>query len=216
MCNIIKKYRLACPFICSLFLIACGNDKASVNNDKTIEIVNYDNSGFSCRIDRNYTAGGDCIKKCQILINDTIAIFRGQTYYEQCQVTLTKPIADCIKSLLYDIYSEQNSVIKDQYINETHGITGYKPEWNIVMNMKGKRIKESVDLLGYGLTFKKPWHPKVEKLLPLIYAITDKMEQDIFKIEYLHRLYKPDEWIIEMFHGEYYEPYNDINSVNYQ
>lgn len=216
MWNIIKKYRLAPTFICLLFLIACGNDKTTVNSDKTIEIVNYDSSGFSCRIDRIYTAGGDCIKKCQILINDTIAIFRGETYYEQRQVTLTKPIADCFKSLLYDIYSEQNSVIKDQYINEPHSITGYKPEWNIVMNMKGKIIKESVDLLGYGLTFKKPWHPQVEKLLPLIYTITDKMEQDIFKIEYLHHRYKPDEWITEMFHDEYYLPYNDISSHNYQ
>ena len=50
----------------------------------------------------------------------------------------------------------------------------------------------------------------------LISVITVKMEQDIFEVEYSYHRNKPAEWITEMFHDEYYLPYNDINSHNYQ
>lgn len=213
-----KKYRLALPFICLLFLIACGNDRTSVNSDKTIEIVNYDSSGFSCRMEKIYNTEyhRERIHICQILLNDSIALLRGQTNFEQCQVTLTKPIADYIKSLLYDIYTENKSGVKDKYINEPRTITTFISDWNITMNLEGKRINETIDEIGYSITFDEPFHSQFKRLLELIYAITVKMEQDIFEVEYIHNRYKPVEWIIEMFHGEFYEPYNDINSVNYQ
>lgn len=116
MWNIIKKFRWGFLYVCLSFLFACSNDKASVNSDKTIEIVNYDSSGFSCRMERTYNSEGAGLKNCQILLNDTIAIFRGQTMTQQLQVTLTNAVSDYIKSLLYDIYTENRSAIKGKYI----------------------------------------------------------------------------------------------------
>lgn len=139
MWNIINKYRLAFPFIYLLFLIACGNGKTSVNSDKTIEIVNYDSSGFSCRMERIYNSEGAGLKNCQILLNDTIALFRGQTLIQQLQVTLTNAVSDYIKSLLYDIYTENRSTIKDKYINANYCISSATSKWNIMMNMDGKK-----------------------------------------------------------------------------
>lgn len=217
MWNIIKKYRLAFPFIYLLFLIACDNDKASVNSDKTIEIVNYNSSGFSCRMEKFYNTeyNRDRIHICQILLSDSIALLRGQTFVNlPVQVTLNKPVSDYIKSLLYNIYSEQKSAIKKQYINEPHDMMSFSSEWNITMSMEGIKIKESIDVIGYAVTFDEPFHPQFDRLLELIYAITVKMEQDIFRIE--NTDYNQEEWITEMFHDEYYLPYNDINSHNYQ
>lgn len=216
MWNIIKKYRLAFPFIYLLFLIACDNDKASVNSDKTIEIVNYNSSGFSCRMEKFYNTeyNRDRIHICQILLSDSIALFRGKTNFGQCQVTLTKPIADYIKSLLYDIYTKNKSGVKDQYINEPHAITTFISDWNITMNLEGRKINETIDEIGYSITFDEPFHSQFKRLLELIYAITVKMEQDIFEVEYIHNRYKPVEWIIEKFNDEFYEPYNDIKSIN--
>ena len=214
MWNIIKKYRLALTLICLPLLIACDNDKASVNSDKTIEIVNYDNSGFSCRMERIYNAEGAGLKNCQILLNDTIAIFRGQTLIHQLQVTLTNAVSDYIKSLLYDIYTENRSAIKDKYINANYCISSATSKWNIMMNMDGEKTNEKIDISGYAVTFDDPFNPQFNRLLELIYAITVKMEQDIFRIENTHC--NQAEWITETFHDEYYLPYNDISSHNYQ
>ncbi|OKY86322.1 MAG: hypothetical protein BHV69_02580 [Bacteroidales bacterium 52_46] len=214
MWNIIKKYRLALTLICLPLLIACDNDKASVNSDKTIEIVNYDSSGFNCRMERIQYLEGSGIRICQILINDTIALFREQTSVNQLQVTLTQPVRDFLKLLLYDIYAKNSSAIKEQYLNETRYITNVKSEWKIAMNMVGKKINEKIDTFDFRFTFDQPFHPQFDRLLELIYAITVKMEQDIFRIE--NTDYNPEEWITDMFHGEFYEPYNDIKSINYQ
>lgn len=214
MWNIIKKYRLALPYICLSFLIACSKDKTSVDSGKTIDIVNYDSSGFSCRMERIYNGVGSGIKNCQILLNDTIAIFSGQTLMQQLQVTLTNTVSDYIKSLLYDIYTENRSAIKDQYINANYCISSATSKWDIMMNMGGKKINERIDISGYAITFDDPFHPQFDRLLELILAITVKMEQDIFRIE--NTDYNQAEWITETFHDEYYLPYNDISSHNYQ
>lgn len=219
MWNIIKKFRWGLLYVCLSFLFACSNDKTPVNSDKTIEIVNYNSSGFSCRMEKFYNTEfhRDRIYTCQILLNDSIALLRGQTFVNlPVQVTLNKPVSDYIKSLLYNIYSEQKSAIKKQYINEPHDMMSFSSEWNITMSMEGIKIKESIDVIGYAVTFDEPFHPQFDRLLELIYAITVKMEQDIFEVEYIHNRYKPVEWIIEMFNDEFYESYNDIKSINYQ
>lgn len=213
-----KKIQIGIRLYIFIVLTACNNDRISVNSNSAIEIVNYDSSGFSCRMEKFYNTEyhRERIHVCQILLNDTIALFRGQTNFEQCQVTLTKPIADYIKSLLYDIYTENKSGIKDQYINEPRYITTFISDWNITMNLEGKRINETIDEIGYLITFDEPFHSPFKRLLELIYAITVKMERDIFEVEYIHSRYRPVEWIIEMFHDEFYEPYNDINSRRYR
>ena len=82
------------------------------------------------------------------------------------------------------------------------------------MNMDGKKINEKINISGYAITFDQPFHPQFDRLLELISAITVKMEQDIFRIE--NADYNQAEWITETFHDEYYLPYNDISSHNYQ
>lgn len=218
MWNIIKKFRWGFLYVCLSFLFACSNDKTPVNSDKTIEIVNYNSSGFNCRMERIYNTEyhPERINTCQILLNDSIALFRGQSDIQQFQITLTKPISDYIKSLLYDIYTENKSAVKAQYINEPRDLTTFISDWNIKMNMEGNIIKETVDVISYSISFDEPFHSQFKRLLELIYAITVKMEQDIFEVEYIHNRYKPVEWIIEKFNDEFYEPYNDIKSINYQ
>lgn len=214
MWSIIKKYILVFAYIFLSFLTACNNDKMAVNSNSTIEIVNYNNLGFNCRMERIQYLEGSDIRICQILINDTIALFREQTSLNQLQVTLTKHVRDYFKLLLYDIYAKNSSAIKDQYLNEARNITNVKSEWKIAMNMDGKKINEKIDTFDFRFTFDQPFHPQFDRLLELIYAITVKMEQDIFRIE--NTDYNQEEWITEMFHDEYYLPYNDINSHNYQ
>lgn len=40
------------------------------------------------------------------------------------------------------------------------------------------------------------------------------MEKDIYNLNDIN--YEPQNWITETFHDEYYLPYNDISSHNYQ
>lgn len=77
-----------------------------------------------------------------------------------------------------------------------------------------KKINEKIDTFDFRFTFDDPFHHQFDRLLELIYAIIVKMEQDIFRIE--NTDYNQEEWITEMFHNKYYEPYNNINSHNYQ
>lgn len=135
MWNIIKKYRLVFAYIILSFLTACNNDKISINSNSTIEIVNYNNLEFSCRMERIYNSEGAGLKNCQILLNDTIALFRGHSQIQQLQVTLNNSVSDFIKSLLFDIYAENRSTVKDQYINANYGISSATSKWNIIMNL---------------------------------------------------------------------------------
>lgn len=216
MWSIIKKYRFVFAYIFFSFLTACNNDKISVNSNSAIEIVNYNNVEFNCRMERIYNTEYhlEGIHGCQILLNDTIALFRDQTSIKQLQVTLTQPVRDYIKLLLYDIYANNSSAVKDQYLNEMRYITNVKSEWKIAMNMDGKKINEKIDTFDFRFTFGAPFHSQFDRLLELIYAITVKMEQDIFEVENTH--YNQEEWITKMFHDEFYEPYNDINSRRYR
>ena len=215
MWNFIMKYRFAYLYICLSFFIACCNDKTLIENKTTVDIIDYDSTGFNCQMESSYSIEGFGITNCKILMNDTIALFRGQVQNKQfIQVTLTNTVRCYIKSLLYSIYSENKSVIKKQDVNKNDYISSIESKWYIKMNFEGKRIEEDVDVSSYEASFEDPFHPQFDKIFTVMLAITDKMERDNLNLEF--RSYIPEPWIEEMFHGEYYEPYNNINSNKYQ
>ena len=161
------------------------------------------------------------ISNIQLILNDSLSLLRSQTLSElinkvaYTQVSLNKLTSTYIRQLLYELYTRHSSIIKDQYINNDSlwMINGSKI-WQIKMYLNGRNITETQNLLNYLFSFDKPFNPQADEILDLIKAITRKIEKDIYKLKELD--YEPEPWITEMFHGEYYEPYNDINSHNYQ
>ena len=181
-------------------------------NDMTIKSDSID---ITCFMERTYPMEGGGFYRCQIQLNDTLSLFTAFTPFGSVtQATLTKQVADYLKSLLYEIYSGHKSVVKDKYINKICAIACITSKWNITMDMGEKRINESIDVMNYELSFDDPFHPQFNKILTIILAITDKLERDNLNLEYRH--YEPEPWITEMFHDEYYEPYNEVKSHNYQ
>lgn len=157
------------------------------------------------------------IEISKLLLNDTLSLLRVQdSYYSPyIQVTLTDSVSDYIKSLLHEIYSEHKSVVKDQYLNANYYVANVVSKWDITINLNGTKTTETIDVYNYEITFDNPFWPQFEKLLWLIYAITNKMERDIYFYTLRFDYSQSEEWITEMFHGNYYEPYNDINSTKY-
>lgn len=210
-CSIVM---LGCVYI--LFLLPSCRHYTLSDANKPDVATDTDSQDFYCRIEYSCSEGLG-IYNYQLLLNDSVTYLRTKAGYPInpfIQVTLTDSVSEYIKSLLREIYSENKSIVKDQYINEDLCMASVTLKWNIALNMSGKRINESVNIINYMVTFDNPFHPQFEKLLLLTNAITAKMERDIYKSRY--RYHEPEEWITEMFHGEYYEPYNEINSVNYQ
>lgn len=222
----VKFHKVIFAIIFIHIFVACSNTDTSSNwkgkrhahNVESKNTMNIDSLDFYCRIEGTYAGEGIIIQHCKLTLTDSISILSGQAVYERSaiQVSLTKPVSDYIKSLLKSIYSKHKSAIKDEYLNANYGISSVTLRYDITMNMGGKRICETIDVIGYELTFDAPFHPQFDRLLELISVIIVKMEQDIFEVEYSYHRNKPAEWITEMFHDEYYLPYNDINSHNYQ
>ena len=160
------------------------------------------------------------IRNIQLILNDSVSLFRSQTLFElingvYTQVSLNELTLNYIRGLLYELYTNHNSIIKDEYINNDSlfMINGAKI-WQIKMNLNGKNIAETHDLLDYTFSFDKPFNLQADKILELILAIKRKIEKDIYKLKGIN--YEPQKWITETFHDEYYLPYNDISSHNYQ
>ena len=198
-----------------------SSKKDAVNNINTIPKTNTCN--IVCELNLEYMVSGEAglIKNIQLILNDSLSLFRGQTLSERInndsytQVSLNKLTSNYIRLLLSELYTKHSSIIKDKYINvdSLFMINGAKT-WQIELNLNGKEITEVYNLLDYSFSFEKPFNPEADKILELILAIKRKMESDIYKMR--DRDYTPEPWIEEMFHGEYYEPYNNINSNKYQ
>ena len=218
MYNKIKNFILVLGFVCVLSILTCCKHMSQTNN-RTIdeEAITADSNGFYCFLEY-YHLGGVGINHIQLLLNDSTSLLRTQAGFNgtpYIQITLNKQVSDYIKSLLMEIYPKHNSVVKDQYINKVLAISSFTSKCKIIMNINGKRINESIDLSNYEITFDNPFYPQFEKLLSLLYAITEIMERDIYRNPFIIGYSAPEEWITEMFHGNYYEPYNEINSKQY-
>lgn len=205
----------------SFIPINCHNigivKNAAKRVNKTSNII------IDCKLKLEYNPEGEAwrCRDIQLILNDTLSLFRSQTLFEvinndaYTQVSLNEQTSTCLRFLLYELYTKHNSIIKDHYINNDSLMMLYSSKiWQIKINLNGKNIKESHNLLNYTFSFDMPFNPQADKILELILAIKRKMEKDIYKFNDID--YYPQKWIMEMFHDEYYEPYNDIKSINYQ
>ena len=183
--------------------------------------INPDSIDLDCRIDVSYNFEGrspSSILNGQLILTDSVSLYKARTkenrYIDEYIITtLNKPTANFFKVLLYDLYTSHNSVIKDKYINERHGICASSSECHIKLSINGKSINETINIYDYIFSFDDPFNIQFEQILELIYAITNKIEQDILRLKHVN--WEVEEWILKTFNDEYYEPYNDIKSNKY-
>ena len=206
-------------------------NKYVFNNEKLSDSIikyynrthNLDSIINNCRIGFEYPLDGPEGKRIieiGIEFNDStsIVITRRASHQiigeHRSKVKLTKQTADYFKSLLFEIYSEQKSVIKDSILSGDILLISHSTIWSITLNLPNQKIAEYLQTSSISFNSETAFHPQFKKIQQLVRAIKRKMEKDIYKIKNID--YKPEPWIEEMFHGEYYEPYNDINSNKYQ
>lgn len=214
-------------FVASVFIwtnaITLDLDTSSISNSQSVSLPAVpDSINLNCLIEVEYNFEGchpSWILNVQLILTDSVALYKAKTkehYHddEYIIITLNKRTADCFKALLYDLYSTHHSVIKDKYLNETHAICSASSEWHIKLSINGKIINETIDIIDFMTSFDNPFNIQFDQIIQLVRAITNKIERDILQLEKV----KPEtaEWITETFHDEYYLPYNDINSYNYQ
>lgn len=156
--------------------------------------------------------GAPEILSIRSIFNDTSAVLRFQThdqYFNKkySQVILNKQTAECLRILLYTLYTNHNYLIKDEYRKKYFSCDSYM--CTIKMNINGKKINETRNLMHY-IFIDDPYNFPFDKIIQLIRAITNKIERDILNMGNI----KPEaaKWITEMFHDEFYEPHNGVNS----
>lgn len=203
-------------------------NKYIINNDRLSDSIiklynsthNLDSIINNCRMGFQYPLDGPEEKRIieiEIEFNDTVSIVTTRSASQilggqRSKVKLTKQTADYFKFLLFEIYSEQRSVIKDSILNGDILLSSHSTIWSITMNLPKQIIAEYLQTNSF--PFISGFHPQFDKIRQLIQAIKRKMEKDIYNLNDIN--YEPQNWITETFHDEYYLPYNDINSHNYQ
>lgn len=209
--------------VCRINAVNLDLDASTDPNSHSIsQLVVPDSIDLNCRIDVSYNFEGrspSSILNGQLILTDSVSLYKARTkenHYidEYIITTLNKPTANFFKVLLYDLYTSHNSVIKDKYINERHGICASSSECHIKLSINGKSINETINIYDYIFSFDDPFNIQFEQILELIYAITNKIEQDILRLKHVN--WEVEEWILKTFNDEYYEPYNNINSKKYQ
>lgn len=166
------------------------------------------------------------ILKYQIVCTDTMCLFRtlnyeGENGGKYLQFKLNNQVASFLKSFIYEIYSSRNSVMKDDAPKLEYNVNSTMPYWSIEYNLKDRTIKEKIPYEEYIITkwceddFKSPFIEEFSKYQELIDAITTKIAIEVYNTDF-HIKPCPEKWITKTFHDEYYLPYNDISSHNYQ
>ncbi|MBR6746961.1 MAG: hypothetical protein IKL83_06240 [Muribaculaceae bacterium] len=205
-------------------------NKYVFNNEKLSDSIikyynrthNLDSIINNCRIGFEYPLDGpegERIIEIDIEFNDSASIVITRSASQiiggnRSKVKLTKQTANYFKSLLFGIYSEQRSVIKDSILSGDILLISHSTIWSITLDLPNQKIAEYLQTSSISFNSETAFHPQFKKIQQLVRAIKRKMEKDIYKIKNID--YKPEPWIEEMFHGEYYEPYNDINFNKYQ
>lgn len=169
----------------------------------------------------NYICPGDAwkIADCQILFKDTIAEIYVRSLSEQHLkneyhlITLNKPVTDCLKSLLYAIYSDSNTALKEGIPNERYVIGSSQNDLSIKLIVNGKIVNEffHVDDIQFSYSGFDPFRPPFYKMMDLINGILCKVDNDI----YLGRRGElATDWVEEKFNYNYYDP--NYRTVSYE
>lgn len=190
-----------------------GNHPTKFAEQSVKDKINHDSIILDGYIDIEYNLEGvPKIINVRSIFNDTSAVFRFQTHdqyfnKEYSQVILNKQTADCLRILLYTLYTNHNYLIKDEYRKKYFSCDSYM--CTIKMNINGKKINETRNLMHY-IFFDEPYNFPFDKIMQLILAITNKIERDILKSRNIKP--KAATWITEVFHDRFYEPYDEANS----
>lgn len=203
----------------SLRLIILVTIGIIITNCNTNTQNNVKTNDFNCIIE--YFCAGDLWNtvKCQLILNDTIAVLRVQSWEQSLNnnyshLSLNKKSADCFKSLFHEIYSEHSSALKDGFLNERNVNGSTQEDLSISLTLNNKRINEYFHVLDILDSYKNynPFRPQFYKIRELIIAIILRFEK---KDVYNNNEYQivPD-WIKEKFHDEYYDYYFDTNNFS--
>lgn len=160
------------------------------------------------------------IRKYQLIIYDSTGIIRTENCGRYLQFRLNKGVSEYIKKLLLELYTTHNTILTDDAPRFKYRNFSAMPYWTIHMVLDNRIIQETIPYDEYTLIqwstddnaipFKEPFY----RYWDLIDAITLKIDIDVYN-DMFHIIPQPKKWVTEMFHGKYYEPYNDINSKKY-
>lgn len=218
-----NKLIIAALYLSLVSLHVNANPKEPCDYSRNIsELLNTaipaDSININCCLDVEFNPEGALlIPKIRLILNDSLSLFKYQTinqYFkgEYSSVILNKETADCLRVLLYTLYTNHKYIIKDKYQRGKYfSCDSYM--WDINMELGRKKIKERRNLMHYVFSdapFDEPYNFPFVQIIKLIESIADKLERDIFPSNN-DKTMKVD-WINEMFHDEYYEPCDDINS----
>ena len=206
----------------------CHNKRnllSQIDNTKNIELYNIENdSSYIVGYTEQYNLESN-IKKYKIILNDSICILTTQDSNEIWSDTyklfsLKKEVADYLRLLLCELYSKHNTMLLDSVPRFKYRKDTAMPYWSVKLKLNDTLIQETIPYEEYVTT---EWHNKNDNIelfydefiryWAIINAIISKIDNDVYN----HQSYiKSKKWIAEMFHDEYYEPYNDINSNRYR
>lgn len=176
----------------------------------------------------NFICPGDAWKifGCQIIFKDTITeicvrdLREHHIQNEYFLITLNKPVTDCLKSLLYSIYSDSNTALKDGIPNERYVIGSNRSDLSINLILNEKIVNEFFhvwdihDSYRSFVTFTnnfEPFRPPFYKMMELIYDILFEINKEIY---HGRSRKKATDWIEDKFNYNYYEP--NYRTVSYE
>ena len=213
--------------ILCIVLIHKGSDRVEslsnkMYNSNSIESYDifHDSSFIACEIERFSLE--TAIHKYRIILNDSICYFltKENTHDGILLFNLKKDIANYLRSLLYELYSKHKSVLLEGVPQLKYYEDTAMPYLSIKIRLNGEIIQEIIPYEQYRKIvwsedfYARAFNELYDRYWDLIYAILIKISIDIYDYPYnVNPTPKP--WVTEMFHGEYYEPYNDINSNKY-
>lgn len=185
----------------------------SVNTEINPDSINiYGNLNFICPGDR-----WD-IFECQILFMDSIAEIYVQNFREQSinneyfLITLNKPVTDRLKTLLYSIYSDSNTALKDGIPNERSVRSADRSDLSIKLLLNGKIVNEFFHVWDIHYSYRSiitstntldPFKPPFYKMLELIYDILFQIDKEIYHGRHNK---KATDWVENEFNYNYYKP----------
>ena len=198
------------------------NSSNQIYNPNCIERYDIfqDSSLIACEIERFSIESA--IHKYRIILNDSICYFLTKENIHDSFLffSLKKDVANYIRSLLYELYSTHKSVLLDGVPQLKYHENTAMPYLSIKIRLNGEIIQEIIPYRQYSLLVwsedrnAKAFNEMYDRYWELINAISIKISIDIYDYPYnVNPTPKP--WVTEMFHGEYYEPYNNINTNKY-
>lgn len=168
----------------------------------------------------NFICPGDLwdIFECQILFMDSITEIYVKDFREQSinneyfLITLNKPVTDRLKTLLYSIYSDSNTALKDGIPNERSVKSSNRSDLSINLLLNGKIVNEFFHVWDIHNSYRSiitstntldPFKPPFYKMLELIYDILFQIDKEIY---HGRSNRKANDWVENEFNYNYYKP----------